>query len=47
MVLHTLEKSFGQCRGFHDLFGDLSEEQYATDFVNMVNDTHGQDGTQQ
>jgi len=36
MVLYTLEKSFRQCRAFHDWFGDLSEEKYEVEFVNMV-----------
>jgi predicted membrane-bound spermidine synthase len=36
MVLLTLEKSFGQCRGFHDNFEPLLEEKYATEFVNIV-----------
>jgi hypothetical protein len=38
MVLHTLEKSFSQCRGFQDLFERLREEKYTTEFVNMVSD---------
>ncbi|RDB19898.1 hypothetical protein Hypma_012759 [Hypsizygus marmoreus] len=36
MVLLTLEKSFGQCRAFHDLFGDLTDDKYDTDFINIV-----------
>jgi hypothetical protein len=42
MVLYTLEKSFGQCRGFHDLPGDLLEKQYTTEFVNIVSATDDQ-----
>lgn len=36
MVLLTLEKSFGQCRGFHDLFESLQEDKYETEFLNIV-----------
>ncbi|KAF8076632.1 spermidine synthase [Lyophyllum atratum] len=36
MVLLTLEKSFGQCRAFHDLFGEMTDAQYDVDFINVV-----------
>ncbi|KDR83895.1 hypothetical protein GALMADRAFT_236367 [Galerina marginata CBS 339.88] len=36
LIIHTLEKSFGQCRAFHDLFDTLPEEKYDTEFINMV-----------
>ncbi|TFK43670.1 spermidine synthase [Crucibulum laeve] len=36
MIIHTLERSFGNCRAFHDMFGELSDEIYDTDFINMV-----------
>jgi len=36
MILLTLEKSFGQCRAFHDTFGELPEEKYETELVNIV-----------
>ncbi|KAF5387657.1 hypothetical protein D9615_000594 [Tricholomella constricta] len=36
MVLQTLEQSFGQCRAFHDLFNEMTEEQYDVDFINVV-----------
>ncbi|KAG5648859.1 hypothetical protein DXG03_000208 [Asterophora parasitica] len=36
MVLQTLEKSFGQCRAFHDLFNVMTEEQYDSEFINVV-----------
>ncbi|KAG6821524.1 hypothetical protein H0H93_000033 [Arthromyces matolae] len=35
-VLTTLEKSFVSCRAFHDLYGPMSEEQYATEFINIM-----------
>ncbi|GLB34029.1 putative spermine spermidine synthase [Lyophyllum shimeji] len=36
MVLLTLEKSFAQCRAFHDLFAEMTDAQYDVDFVNVV-----------
>ncbi|KAG6910941.1 hypothetical protein DXG01_005995 [Tephrocybe rancida] len=36
MVLSTLEKSFESCRAFHDLFNAISDEQYDTEFINIV-----------
>lgn len=36
LVINTLEKNFAQCRAFHDLFNDLTREQYDTEFINIV-----------
>ncbi|PPQ63423.1 hypothetical protein CVT24_004933 [Panaeolus cyanescens] len=36
LVVSTLEKAFGQCRAFHDMFDEFPEEKYATEFINMV-----------
>lgn len=36
LVINTLEKNFAQCRAFHDLFDDLTQEKYATEFINIV-----------
>ncbi|KAF9013363.1 spermidine synthase [Cyathus striatus] len=36
MIVYTLEESFGKCRAFHDVFGELPDEKYQTEFVNMV-----------
>ncbi|KAH7930722.1 S-adenosyl-L-methionine-dependent methyltransferase [Leucogyrophana mollusca] len=35
-ILTTLLKAFGQCRAFHDLLEPISEEQFYTDFINLV-----------
>jgi spermidine synthase len=35
-ILFTLEKSFSQCRAFHDSFEEMTEEKYQTEFINMV-----------
>jgi hypothetical protein len=35
-VLFTLEKTFGRCRGFHDLMGVLSTEKYEEEFINIA-----------
>jgi hypothetical protein len=40
LVINTLEKSFAQCRAFHDLFDELTDEKYDTEFLNMVCDLH-------
>ncbi|RXW21959.1 hypothetical protein EST38_g3914 [Candolleomyces aberdarensis] len=36
LVVNTLLDSFGQCRGFHDVFGDLPKEKYDTEFINIA-----------
>ncbi|KAG7449478.1 spermidine synthase [Guyanagaster necrorhizus] len=37
MILYTLSKAFGQCRAFHDVgIADLSEDQYETEYINIV-----------
>jgi hypothetical protein len=37
LVVNTLLDSFnGNCRGFHDLFGELTPEMYPTEFINIV-----------
>ncbi|KAG6817843.1 hypothetical protein H0H87_001675 [Tephrocybe sp. NHM501043] len=36
MVLATLEKSFVSCRAYHDLFSLIKDEQYDTEFINIV-----------
>ncbi|KAF9450143.1 spermidine synthase [Macrolepiota fuliginosa MF-IS2] len=36
MVLNTLEQSFKQCRAFHDWMQPLEDDQYNTEFINMV-----------
>ncbi|KAF8969500.1 spermidine synthase [Flammula alnicola] len=36
LVVNTLEKSFRQCRAFHDMFSTLLEEKYDTEFINIV-----------
>ncbi|KIM46329.1 hypothetical protein M413DRAFT_441412 [Hebeloma cylindrosporum] len=36
LVINTLEKSFGQCRAFHDVFDGLNDEKYDTEFINVV-----------
>ncbi|KAG6903427.1 hypothetical protein C0995_005450 [Termitomyces sp. Mi166 len=35
MILATLERSFVSCRGFHDLFEVIRDEQYEKDFINI------------
>ncbi|KAG6880167.1 hypothetical protein C0992_004619 [Termitomyces sp. T32_za158] len=35
MILATLEKGFVSCRGFHDLFEVIRDEQYEKDFINI------------
>ncbi|KAH7916296.1 S-adenosyl-L-methionine-dependent methyltransferase [Hygrophoropsis aurantiaca] len=35
-VLTTLLKVFGQCRAFHDSVESVSEEQFYSDFINLV-----------
>ncbi|TFL05909.1 S-adenosyl-L-methionine-dependent methyltransferase [Pterulicium gracile] len=35
-ILLTLEKVFGTCRAFHDMFEELKEPAYATEFINIV-----------
>jgi len=36
LIINTLERSFSQCRAFHDLFDPLPDEKYDTEFINMV-----------
>lgn len=37
LVVNTLLDSFnGNCRGFHDLFGELEPEMHTTEFINIV-----------
>lgn len=36
LITNTLERSFPQCRAFHDMSEDLPEEKYDTEFVNLV-----------
>ncbi|KAF9534772.1 hypothetical protein CPB83DRAFT_842919 [Crepidotus variabilis] len=36
LVINTLEKSFGQCRAFHDAFEAVPEDKYTDEFINMV-----------
>ncbi|KAF8165481.1 spermidine synthase [Crassisporium funariophilum] len=36
LITNTLERSFGQCRAFHDMFDELSDEKLETEFINMV-----------
>jgi hypothetical protein len=36
LVVNTLLDAFGQCRGFHDVFGDLPPEKYETEFINIA-----------
>jgi len=36
LVVNTLERSFVQCRAFHDMFDELPDEKYDTEFINMV-----------
>lgn len=36
MIFQTLERSFSQCRAFHDMIGELTEEKYDSDFINVV-----------
>ena len=38
MVLHTLEKTIGRCRAFHDLLKTLEPEKYKTEFLNIVSE---------
>ncbi|KAG0709846.1 hypothetical protein DFH29DRAFT_17295 [Suillus ampliporus] len=35
-ILVTLLRAFGQCRAFHDLIEPISQEQFHSDFVNIV-----------
>ncbi|KAJ7167466.1 spermidine synthase [Mycena filopes] len=36
MISQTLTKSFGHCRAFHDSQGELKEEEYETELINLV-----------
>ncbi|KAJ7498664.1 spermidine synthase [Mycena latifolia] len=36
MISQTLSKSFGNCRAFHDSQGDIPEEKYETELINLV-----------
>ncbi|KAG6842028.1 hypothetical protein C0991_003554 [Blastosporella zonata] len=36
MVLATLEKSFVSCHAFHDMFSLIRDDQYDTEFINIV-----------
>ncbi|KAJ7044604.1 spermidine synthase [Mycena alexandri] len=36
MISQTLKKSFGHCRAFHDSQGQLKEEEYETELINLV-----------
>lgn len=36
LILHTLENSFKQCRAFHDWMKPLGDDEYGSEFVNVV-----------
>ena len=36
LIVNTLERSFGHCRAFHDMTDPFTDQEYNTEFINMV-----------